>query len=78
MMTNQQINLYQEMFREQQQPVSARQVGQGLLALIVLLALVSGFMQWQQQGLEAELAEREQRKAALEQQVATLREKLAA
>lgn len=78
MMTNQQINLYQEMFREQQLPVSARQVGQGLLALIVLLALVSGFMQWQQQGLEAELAEREQRKAALEQQVATLREKLAA
>ncbi len=78
MMTNQQINLYQDLFREQQLLVSARQVAQALLALIVLLALVSGFMQWQHQGLKAELAEREQRKANLEQQVATLREKLAA
>lgn len=78
MMTSQQINLYQEMFREQQLPVSVRQVGQAILGLIVLLALVSGFMQWQQQGLDDELAAREQRKSALEKQVAALREKLEA
>lgn len=77
-MANQQINLYQDLFREQQLPVSARQVSRALPGLIVLLALVSGFVQWQQQGLDAELAEREQRKAELEHQVATLREKLAA
>ncbi|MFO8025162.1 PilN domain-containing protein [Thiohalophilus sp.] len=78
MMANQQINLYQDIFREQQQPVSARQVGLAVLGLIVLLALVSGFLQWQHQGLNTKLAEREQRKAELEQQVATLRQKLEA
>lgn len=76
MSVNQQINLYQDVFREQALPVSARQTALAVLALIGVLALASAALYWQQQGLENRLAEQEQQKVALEERVSALRTQL--
>lgn len=72
----QQINLYQDMFREQRVPVSARQVSLLVLLLMGVLALVSAVMYWQQQGLQEQLVARQQQKAELDDRVAALRQQL--
>ncbi|MDZ7661736.1 hypothetical protein [Thiohalophilus sp.] len=74
MSVHQQINLYQEVFREQTIPVSARQVSLLLLVLIGVLGLVSAGLYWQQQGLQEQLVAREQQKAGLDARLAALRQ----
>ncbi|TDY04071.1 PilN domain-containing protein [Thiohalophilus thiocyanatoxydans] len=78
MSVHQQINLYQDIFREQTVQVSARQVSLLVLLLIGVLALVSAGMYWQQQGLQEQLVAREQQKADLEEQLAVFRQQLQA
>ncbi|MFP3873017.1 MAG: hypothetical protein ACLFQT_02330 [Thiohalophilus sp.] len=74
MSVRQQINLYQDVFREQRVPVSARQVSLLLLVLIGVLGLVSAGLYWQQQGLQGQLVTREQQKAELDARLVAMRE----
>lgn len=72
----QQINLYQDQFRIRREPWRARVLAAVLGLLLVVLAGVSAWLQYEAGQAEARLAAAEQRRDRAEQQVLALRSEL--
>jgi hypothetical protein len=72
----QQVNLYQPLFRKRKIPFAAATIGKILGLLVLVYILIYGAFQWQVSSLDEQLQQAEERRDALQERVAKLREQL--
>jgi Tfp pilus assembly protein PilN len=72
----QQINLYQPLFRKRKVPFAAATIGKILGILVLVYILIYGAFQWQVSSLDEQLQQAEESRDALQEEVAKLRKQL--
>jgi uncharacterized iron-regulated membrane protein len=72
----QQINLYLDEFRQRTDPLDAKHIGMGVIALLVILAAVSAGLVWQARQVEARVAGLERERDTAQAELTRQQERL--
>ena len=72
----QQINLYLDEFRRRTDPLDAKHIGVGVIALLVIVAAISAGLIWQAREVEARVAELERQRDTAQAELTRKQERL--